>query len=249
MKSKKRHGSEQAAPDLVMVMTISLFIILLAFFILLNSIAVVDDQKKLGVLDSLIGNFGVLTGGKSVLEGKGGTMGLPDMEQMSSHIDFSDLTEGAEDLIRLVRIRTDPNGTALTVPEKALFEKGDFHLTAAGKKLLDRMCGTFQKNQYPVQIVAHTDNLAPEPGLGMTNRVLSTLQAGRILEYLIREKGLEAKRFTAWGWGQYRPLVSNQTRETREMNRRIELVFVHERSTGKPKGIFTFRKFFFHVLD
>lgn len=246
---KKKRQSADPGIDLVMVMTISLFIILLAFFILLNSIAVIDDQKKLSVLDSLIGNFGVLTGGESVVEGRGGTMRLPDMEQMSSHIDFSDLLEGAEDLIQLVRVRTDPRGTALVLPEKALFDEGDFQLTGSGKKLLDRLCGTLHKNPDPVQIVAHTDNRAPLPGTGMTNRVLSTLQASQILGYLVGEKGLEPKRMSAWGWGEYHPIASNQTRETREMNRRIELVFVHERSPEKPKGFFTFRKFFFQVLD
>ena len=44
-------------------MTVSLFIILLAFFILLNTLAVPDEARQRLALGSLMRNFGVLSGG------------------------------------------------------------------------------------------------------------------------------------------------------------------------------------------
>jgi len=249
MKSTRGNRESAAAPDLIQVMSISLFIILLAFFILLNTIAVFDIQKKLAVLDSLIGSFGVLTGGESVVKGRGGVMTLPDIESLSSYVDFSDMIVGAEDIVQLIRITSDHRGTVMTIPAHALFERGEVHLTLAGRKILDRLSKTIRKNKYPIEISVHTDNQPPFPRTDMSNRELSTIRATEILGYLIHEKKLRAERFLAFGWGDHRPGVSNRTKETREMNRRIEIVFIHEPEPVKPKGIFTFRKFFFNVFD
>ena len=85
--------------------------------------------------------------------------------------------------------------------------------------------------------------------VGRSNRELSTLRAVEILSYLIHEKKLSAERLSAVGWGSQRPVASNRTQETRKLNRRIEMLFVHEAAPVKPKGVFTFRRFFFNVLD
>jgi hypothetical protein len=65
-KKKKKIDGEGA--DIGMVMTVSLFLILLTFFILLNSIAVIDEHRSRMAIGSLIGAFGGLPGGLSPLE-------------------------------------------------------------------------------------------------------------------------------------------------------------------------------------
>ena len=49
----------------------SLNIILLAFFIMLNALAVVDEKREIIVLGSLIGTFGILPKGLSPTKGEG----------------------------------------------------------------------------------------------------------------------------------------------------------------------------------
>ena len=236
------------APNLVQIMTVSLFIILLAFFILLNTIAVIDDQKKLAVMASMLGNFGVMTGGMSVLEGKGGDMKLPGMETLTSHVNFSDLMIGADEIIQLLRVDSDHRGTVLTIPARLLFERRGVDITPPGAKILDRLCNTLRKNDYPVEIIGYTDNLPPY-GRIMSNRELSAVRAMKVVNYFMKANGFRPDRFTAYGRGQYRPIATNQTKETRELNRRMELVFVHEAPPEKPKNVFTFRRFFFKVFD
>ena len=248
MKSKRKQQEESSGQNLVQTMTVSLFIILLAFFILLNSIAVFDAQKKLAVLASLIGNFGVLTGGMSVVEGKAGDMRLPGMDNLTSHVNFSDLMVGADEIIQLFRITSDHRGTVLSVPAHLLFERQGVDITPSGAKLLDRLCKTLRKNDYPVEIIGNTDNRPSYRMKGLSNRELSVIRAMKILNYFMNKNMFRPDRFTAFGWGEHRPIVSNQTKETRALNRRVELVFIHEAPPEKPKGIFTFRKFFFNVF-
>ncbi len=249
MGSKKKRSDDVAPPDLVQIMTISLFIILLAFFILLNTIAVFDDQKKLAVLDSLLGNFGALSGGESLLEGNEGTTTLPQANKTSSYVDFSDFVSGADDLIQHIRVQSDHRGTVLSIPGSLLFSEWGVNLIPSGETILDRLCKTMAKNDYPVEIVGHTDNRPPLVSDGVSNRELSALRAMTILNYILRRGGFRQTRFTAYGWGGYRPIVTNRTKETRALNRRMDIVFVHERSPKPPGGIFTFKKFFFKVFD
>ncbi|HIJ55057.1 MAG TPA: OmpA family protein [Deltaproteobacteria bacterium] len=237
------------AADPVQMMTISLFIILLAFFILLNTIAVIDDQKKLAVMDSLLGSFGVLTGGTSVVMGSGGNMALPEMAKISSHVDFSDLMVGNEDIIKLITVKTDYRGTVLSIPTDLLFEKKASRLKPEGLKILDGLHGAIRKNEFPVEIVGHTDNRLPQMETGVSNRELSSIRSLRILQHVLNRGSVKPDRITAFGWGQYRPVVTNKTRETREHNRRMDIQFIHDGVAEKPRGIFTFRKFFFNVFE
>ena len=247
MASKKKKMEELSAPNLVQIMTVSLFVILLAFFILLNSIAVIDDQKKLAVLDSLLGSFGVLTGGISVVKGNVGNMSLPDMAKTSSHVDFSDLMVGNEDVIKLITVKKDHRGTVLSIPADLIFEKKTSRMKPEGLKILDGLHGTLLKNEFPVEIIGHTDNRPPQTG--GSNRELSSIRSLRILQHVLNRGSIKPDRITAFGWGQYRPAVSNKTRETREHNRRMDILFVHNTVAEKPRGIFTFRKFFFNVFE
>jgi len=68
MNKKKKKKIDDDGADIGMVMTVSLFLILLTFFILLNSIAVIDEHRSRVAIGSLIGAFGGLPGGLSPLK-------------------------------------------------------------------------------------------------------------------------------------------------------------------------------------
>ncbi len=70
-----------------------------------------------------------------------------------------------------------------------------------------------------VQINGHTDNT----GNAEANKSLSLKRAQAVVDYLI-QKGIDATRLSAKGFGSERPLVSNDDeQEGREINRRTEI--------------------------
>ena len=69
MAKKKKKEVEERVVDGNVVLFTALSMILLAFFIVLNSIAVVDQNKKLEAWGSLLGSFGILPGGVLLNEG------------------------------------------------------------------------------------------------------------------------------------------------------------------------------------
>jgi OOP family OmpA-OmpF porin len=68
-----------------------------------------------------------------------------------------------------------------------------------------------------VVIEGHTDNI----GTAEYNKNLSQRRADAVKQYLV-EKGIDANRITAQGFGFDRPIASNDTEEGRQKNRRVE---------------------------
>ncbi|MEM6522202.1 MAG: OmpA family protein [Bacteroidota bacterium] len=69
-----------------------------------------------------------------------------------------------------------------------------------------------------IEISGHTDNI----GAKAYNKSLSQRRANAVKNYLIN-KGIDARRITSIGYGEERPLASNDDeREGRELNRRVE---------------------------
>lgn len=72
-----------------------------------------------------------------------------------------------------------------------------------------------------VQIDAHTDSVGSE----QDNQKLSEERAAAVIQYLVR-KGIQASRFTARGFGETKPVQSNDTDAGRQANRRIEFSLI-----------------------
>ncbi len=77
-----------------------------------------------------------------------------------------------------------------------------------------------------ILIEGHTDDAPISSSRFSSNWELSTARATTILRYLEEKEGISAKRLSAAGYGEYRPLATNATREGREKNRRVEIVIL-----------------------
>ena len=70
MRKRRDEAPQPIGIDPVLIVSVSLFMILLTFFILLNSLAVPDEKRRRAAIGSLNENFGVLSGGFSLLDGR-----------------------------------------------------------------------------------------------------------------------------------------------------------------------------------
>lgn len=71
-----------------------------------------------------------------------------------------------------------------------------------------------------VWVVGHTDYV----GSAETNAALSNARAAAVVQTLVKDYGLDAKRLSSYGVGPYAPVATNATEEGRARNRRVELV-------------------------
>ncbi len=114
--------------------------------------------------------------------------------------------EGDNITIRLKGL-TFPSGQYIIQPEY-------FSLLTKVQKALK----VFPESHYTVE--GHTDAL----GNAGKNKILSDQRARSVREYLMANMDLDENQITSIGYGEERPVASNETREGRIRNRRIDIV-------------------------
>ncbi len=63
-----------------------------------------------------------------------------------------------------------------------------------------------------------------EPTEGLDDLILLQDRADAVKQYLLSKFGVNAERITSIGYGEARPVATNETQEGRARNRRIDLV-------------------------
>lgn len=252
-KKKKIHDGLEL--DAGALMTISLFLILLTFFVLLNSIAVIDERKSWVAIGSLLGAFGGSGGGISIL--KTGKLTLPTSPPMIvERLNVDELLALMDKKIAgQIKLGSTKNKETITINETVLFEKDTSKLKRSSYPLLDEISSLAKKGNYLVEIVGHTDNRPADEKGYKSNWKLSTLMAIQVLKYFVEKGQVPPKMLEAYGYGSYKPIASNDTRQSRAQNRRIEILLNFEMPAymkriyrKKPAGIFTYKKFNFRVF-
>lgn len=98
------------------------------------------------------------------------------------------------------------------------FESGSARITIESYKVLaDAAAVLVAHPRVRVEVEGHTDSQGPS----RTNRELSASRARAVVEYLI-QRGADPRNLTWVGYGEERPLTSNETTEGRATNRRVE---------------------------
>ena len=116
---------------------------------------------------------------------------------------------------RTVRVTKEINLYAKTI----LFDVNKSVVKTQAEFILDNIAKIMNENDdFNFIIEGYTDNT----GVAEHNLQLSQERADAIKAYLIR-KGVKAKRLEAKGYGQTRPIESNDTERGREINRRVEI--------------------------
>ncbi|MDO8969064.1 MAG: OmpA family protein, partial [Saprospiraceae bacterium] len=104
------------------------------------------------------------------------------------------------------------------VLRNVFFETGSASLRSESVSELDRLAQMLAKNpQLKIQINGHTDDIGDEKN----NQNLSEARAKAVQDYLL-SKQIAAERLRFKGFGESRPLESNDTPEGRANNRRTE---------------------------
>lgn len=121
-----------------------------------------------------------------------------------------------ETAIMMVR----PTVGSKVVLKNIFFDSGKSDIKAESYPELDRIYDLLQGSaQLKLQVNGHTDNV----GDAAFNRSLSLKRAESVVKFLTA-KGVEAGRLRAIGYGEERPLVSNDDEQGgREINRRTEI--------------------------
>lgn len=255
MGRKKRNILDGPGANIGALMSVSLFLILLTFFILLNSIAVLDDRRIRLSIGSLLGSFGSLKGGFSA--SKSGELAVPPSAPMvEKALDLAKLLMDInKDTTAEITLQSNGGKEIITINNKVLFDEDISKLKTSSYPVLNEICDFIKIGNYPIWIAGHTDNRPAEEKGYKSNWEQSTLMAMKVLRYFESVGQISPDRLEAYGCGSHRPIVSNDTRQSRGQNRRVEIIlhlnapdYTKRIFIKRPPGIFTYKKFDFRIF-
>ena len=166
---------------------------------------------------------------------KGRRSDVQKIEELSQQLDeLSQAKKILEDRLsqeikdKQVSLKMMEKGLVITFVADVLFDSGKAKIKSETYPILDKVAGVLKDNvpDLSVGIEGHTDNQPIKHSGWKSNWELSTSRALSVLHYLVEERSISPERVSAIGYGEYRPVASNDSKEGRHMNRRVEIVIL-----------------------
>jgi chemotaxis protein MotB len=126
--------------------------------------------------------------------------------------------------IRLKRYKTK---TIINIDNSILFDSGKTTVKEGVKKSLSKIAEAL--NNFPennIQIEGHTDDVPIHTPKFPSNWELSAARALSVLRFFVDKTDMDPRKLSAVGYGEYHPLVPNDTPENKRLNRRVDIVIL-----------------------
>ena len=126
--------------------------------------------------------------------------------------------------IRLKRYKTK---TIINIDNSILFDSGKTTVKEGVKDSLSKIATAL--NNFPennIQIEGHTDDVPIHTAKYPSNWELSAARALSVLRFFVDKTEVDPRILSAVGYGEYHPLVPNDTPENKRLNRRVDIVIL-----------------------
>ncbi|MDR3091297.1 MAG: flagellar motor protein MotB [Clostridiales bacterium] len=257
MAKKKPEEPKAGSPEWMSTYS-DLVTLLFCFFVLLYAMSSIDPAKFTAVAASFSGStqsFVQMATGEQVMEMMGnGIIEMPT-GQSNTESDAADGSQADEAARQAEKELQDMASTfktyfaeknltekvEMTVTETSiklnfgdmLFDSGKDDLKAEALTIMREIASELAK--YPdnaINIEGHTDDRPISTVRFRDNLDLSSCRATSVERFFINEYGINPKRITALGHGEYWPVADNDTPEGRQKNRRVEITIMSSVYSG-----------------
>lgn len=247
MARKKGHAEAHENHERWLITYADLITLLMVFFVVMFAMSRADTAKfsKLSAALQQAFRVDVLRGNNPTsLNGDDGATALSTVlqdaiaQQVWTTTDskmISTLTELNEAMRRLpeaqnsdrnVEVGAGRDGVVISMSGSALFDSGRADLKPDGVVLLDALAPRLRELPNEVRVEGHTDNVPISTPLYPSNWELSSARATTVARRLVEYGNVPAGRLIAAGYGDARPAATNDTRDGRARNRRVDIVLI-----------------------
>lgn len=215
-----------------------LLTLLLALFIVLFASSSIDEAK-FSQISSVFNQ--IFEGGTGVMDNAAPTpVPMPkdsagEENENSSYLEDQQSLEATQDkldeyiavheLENQFQTKLTEEGLLITIRDSILFESGKATIKTEYETLAKDISDllVFEK---PRQIVVtgHTDNVPINSAEFPSNWELSMMRAINFLKTIVSEDKMDPQLFSVKGYGENKPVASNDTAEGRSKNRRVEVL-------------------------
>ncbi|MFC1670417.1 OmpA family protein [Spirochaetota bacterium] len=127
-----------------------------------------------------------------------------------------------------IRLKKFHNKLIINIDNKISFSSGSIKLKRGilqALRKIAKILGKYPENRIIVE--GHTDNVPMRTKKFRDNWQLSTERALAVLRYILKiNKRLDRSRFAAAGYSKYQPIVPNNSRKNRSLNRRVDIIVI-----------------------
>ena len=163
------------------------------------------------------------------------------IEELSSEVDklnaemkrerrqFEDIRRELQKKLKgKVTLELEERGLVIILANNILFDSGQAKIKPEAYSVLDKIADVIKSkaSEKNIGIEGHTDNVPIKYSGWPSNRELSTARANEVYHYLVDKGGLSPSKLTTMGYGEHRPVASNDTKAGRAKNRRVEIVIL-----------------------
>ncbi len=254
--AKKKRGKkhEEEASEAWLLPYSDLMTLLLALFIALFAINAKPDSEKLQQLaQAFSAAFNI--GGPSFFDNAGPNMSMQrQMMSTEDHGNEAYLKENQslEDIQQQLEAYIQQNsledqlstqlveeGLMIRIKERALFPSGSAELVPESQRIGPVVAGLLAAVPERVLISGHTDTDPINTAQFPSNWELSSVRAMTFMKYLLSiNSDLNPARFSAIGYGEYRPIAMNDTPENKQLNRRVEILIARTLAFNPNEGVY-----------
>lgn len=220
-KRKVIHSEEEGGARWITTFN-DMMTLLLVFFVLLFAMSNIDVKKIKNFQYSLQSGLGVLEEGEKVQ--------IAVMERLPIENIEHKAQDKIEDSIKAfdsepgVGVAFTDKGILITLEESFLFRSGIADIDPEGLPLLDKIAVVIRKTANSIRVEGHTDNVKINTARFPSNWELSIARAVNVVKYLVETGKIPPQRLSAVGYGESRPVFSNDTPQHQAANRRVEIL-------------------------
>ena len=158
------------------------------------------------------------------------TSQVEELEQARRDLEERLAKEIGENKILLERTS---RGLVITMTNDILFDSGKAKLKSDAKGALKKIASVLNETvpDRDIGVEGHTDSVPIKHSGWKSNWELSAARATSVLHYLLEQCGVKPSRLSAIGYGEFRPIDTNDTKAGRAKNRRVEIIILPKEIT------------------
>lgn len=238
MAKKKKHP-EHVNMERWLVSYADFMTLMFVLFIILFAFSQVDIEKYKSLAGSLSNEFAAPVesgGGKGnpVMDFPGAGPGQIEVKT-PAQIEDENLADVAQAVVSYaqekgissnINLRSNEKGLYITITGTVLFNDASATLTPQAKDFIKVIFEKLKELPNNILIEGHTDNRPINTIEFPSNWELSSARSLRLVRYLIEEYRFSPERLSSAAYGEYRPLVPNDSVENMAKNRRVEVIIL-----------------------
>lgn len=190
--------------------------------------AIIPITNKMPPAGPRQGNIGGEAGSKQMA-------GEKEFREMASALEAYLVKQGFQNKVAL---SITQRGLVISLKEAGFFDSGSAKLKQNSIPTLRGIAEGLQQYANRFRVEGHTDSVPIRSSEFRSNWELSTARATNVIHFLVDAASFSPETLSAVGYGEYQPLVANDTPEQRAKNRRVDIVVLAaEAAAGEARPV------------